>query len=90
MKSRGLWIFLLYPVWVFIWGVTGTFFKIALETTFNAPSTLSWIGYIGGFTFTVYWYRWDFTRNHPILSSIVSTFSVTVLTSLLVNHVFLR
>jgi len=73
-QGRGLWFIILWPTWLFIFILVGTFLTVAIEKIFSVNEPLSWIGFFGGFAFAVSWYKWDYTIRHPFLGSMIAYF----------------
>lgn len=74
-QGRGLWVFLLWPVWVLIAAFSSAFFVVLLQK-FGVKPPLAYAGYVGGLLFARAWYQWDFTARHPFWSSIIGNFGL--------------
>lgn len=69
-KGRGLWFIILWPTWIFITLSIGVFSSMLLEQKFSIEQPISFLGFLVGFMVASSWYDWDFTRRHPLFSSI--------------------
>ena len=73
-NGRGLWIFILWPAWLLIMAFSGTFARLFLEKSIGISSPESLFGYLLGGLIAIWWYKTNFTRRHPFVSSVVSYF----------------
>lgn len=60
--GRGLWIFLLLPAWVMVFAVTAS----VAQAFWGIPLL---VGAIAGAVTAMIWWKLEFTRRHPFLSS---------------------
>jgi hypothetical protein len=72
-RGRGLWVFLLWPVFAIITVFIGAYCTTILENA-GTPSPFHWLGMLGGLMAASAWYRMEFTIRHPLLSAVAFPF----------------
>lgn len=76
-QGRGLWVLILWPAWLLIFGFTGIFITALFIAKLGLTEPLSWIGMVVGFLYACAWYQSTFTIKHPFWSTILGYFGTT-------------
>jgi len=86
-QGRGLWVIILWPAWLLIFIFASYFFKNLLEITLSLSMPISLVGLVGGFTFAMLWYKWEYTLKHPVIASIIGYLGTALVSMLLLGVV---